>query len=402
MKMNQRPGIVNIWDIPKLRVHLDIPFCLEMFNELRSFGNYPKIARLINELLDKVGSAYTLINFKLRKSAPVELVYKIGKLLSSKGFKKFHPSNIEQHIVGISVYGMEKSTIKNPKIPFNFTTDSGCIFLAAILHDGGINTRFVPYYWNTDIELRKKVFKAVQDIFGVLPSEFNQNSEALQFPRVCGRVLVHGLGLKAGNKIFTDSHIPNFIFKLPHEKISLFLRQAFDDDGTVIISNYVVRLSLSIKGDEKPPKLLVQIRELLQVLGIEFTKPTLVKRYIAKRDGIMRSTWSISLTGRDDLEVFKTKVNFSITYKKRKLQEILTEVSERHFKWGKIEKYTLNAINKLEKEYGYFTRDLVAKEIGRTWSRMQQIFQKLLKERKIIEISEYSGTRPAKFKLRQS
>jgi len=402
MKINQKSGIVNIWDIPKLRVHLKPSFCLEMIEKLKLFGNYPKIARLINEPLDKKGSAYTLINFRIRKSGPIELVYKIGRFLSNKGLKKFHPTNVEHYIEGISVYGMEKSTIKNLKIPFDFTTGSGCIFLAAILHDGGINTRFVPYYWNTDIELRRRVFKAVQDIFGVLPSEFNQNSESLQFPRVCGRVLVHGLGLKAGNKIFTDPHIPNFIFKLPHEKISLFLRQTFDDDGTVISSNYVVRLSLSIKGDEKPPKLLVQVRELLQILGMEFTKPTLVRRYIAKRDEIMRSTWSISLTGRDDLEVFKTKVNFSITYKKRKLQKILTEVSERHFKFGKIGKYTMDAIKKLEKEYGYFTRDLVAKEIGRTWGRMQQIFQKLLKERKIIEISEYSGTRPAKFKLRQS
>jgi hypothetical protein len=402
MKMNQESGIVDIWNIPKLRVHLDSSFCLEMIEKLKLFGNYPKIAGLINEPLDKKGSAYTIINFKLRKSAPVELVYKIGKLLSSKGFKKFHLSNIEHHIDGISVYGMEKSTIKNPKIPFDFTAESGCIFLAAILHDGGINTGFVPYYWNTDLELRKKVFKAVQDIFGVLPSKFNQNSESLQFPRVCGRILVHGLGLKAGNKIFTDPHIPDFIFKLPHEKISLFLRQAFDDDGAVILSNYVVRLSLSIRGDEKPPNLLVQVRELLQILDIKFTKPILVKRYIAERDGIMRSSWNISLTGRDDLDIFETKVNFSIIYKKRKLHKILTEVSERHFKWGKIEKYTMDAIKKLEKEHGYFTRNLAAKEIGRTWSRMQQIFQKLLKEEAIIEISEYSGTRPAKFKLRQS
>lgn len=400
MKINQESGIVSIWNIPKLRLHLDPYFCLEMIKELRSFGNYPKIAKLITEPLDKKGSAYTLINFKIRKSGPVGLIYKIGIFLSNKGLKKFHPHNMEHCITGISVYGMEKSTIKNPKIPFDFTTESGCIFLSALLHDGGISKTFVPHYCNTDIELRKKVFKATQNIFGILPSKFNSCSERLNFPRVCGLVLVYGLGLKAGNKIFTDPHIPEFIFNLAPKKISVFLRQSFDDDGTVAPSSHFVRLSLSIKGNDKPLRLLIQIRELLQFLGIGFTEPSLMKEYIAKKDGIKRSSWGITLTGREELEIFKIKVDFSVNRKRKKLDKILNDVNERHFKWGRIENHVLNASNNIESRYGYFTRNLVAKEIGRTWSRMQQIFQKLLKEGRIIEISKYSGTRSAKFKIR--
>lgn len=400
IKIKHESGIVNIRNIPELRAHLEPSFCLEMLKELRSFGNYLKIAGLINEPISKNGLAYTITNFKIRKSGPTELVYKIGEFLFNKGLKKFSPNNIERHIIGISVYGMNKSIIKSPKIPLDFTTESGCIFISAMLHDGGITEAFKPHYWNTDIELRKKVYESAQDIFGVLPSRFNPNSEAVRFPKVCGLVLAYGLGLKIGNKIFTDPTIPKFIFNLPQEKISAFLRQAFDDEGTVSSSNNLVRIMLSIKYSNKPPRLLIQLRELLHILGINFTKPSLSKEYIAKKDGIRRSSWYIVLTGRDELEIFKAKVDFSMNRKSKELDKILNNVKEKHFKWGTIEKQVLNASYKLESKHGFFTRKSVAKEIGRTWSRMQQIFPKLLKEGKIVQITKYSGTTPARFKLR--
>lgn len=399
MKINQETDIVNLWGIPKLRLHLDPSFCLEMIKELRFFGNYPQIAKLMNEPLDKKGSAYTLINFKIRKSGPVGLVYKIGKFLSNNGLKKFHPHNIEPYIRGISVYGMEKSTIKNPKIPFDFTTESGCILISALLHDGGLNKAFVPYYWNMDIKLRKKVFEAAQNIFGVLPSEFNLYSEDARFPRVCGLILACGLGIKTGNKIFTNPHIPEFVFYLEPEKISAFLMQAFDDEGSVSTSNHTIRFSLSIKGKENPPELLIQIRKLLYSLGIKFTKPVLIRKYTVKNDNTVRSTWNIVLTGREDLEIFKEKVNFSVSEKREKLNMILIDIKERHFKWRTVEKHVLNVMNSLESKYGCFTRNMVAKEIERTWGRMQQIFPKLLKEKRIKEISKYSGTKSARFRL---
>jgi len=399
MKINQKSGVVDIWNIPKLRLHLEPSFCLDMIKELRYFGNYPEIAKWIDKPLDKKGSAYTLINFKIRKSGPIQLVYKIGKFLSEKGLKKFHPRNIEKNIMGISVYGMIKSTVRKPKIPFDFTTEPGCILISALLHDGGINNAFVPYYWNTDIGLRKRVFEAAQNIFGILPSEFNPSSEDLRFPRVCGLVLAYGLGLKTGNKIFTNPHIPEFIFYLEPEKISAFLRQAFDDEGTVSTSNHSIRFSLSIRGKDNPPELLIHIRKLLYLLGLNFTKPILTRKYTARKDGIMRSSWGIVLTSREDLKIFKEKINFSIGEKREKLNKALSDVKERHFKWKTVEKHVLNVMNDLESKYGYFTRDMVAKEVCRTWSRMQQIFPKLLKEERIKEISKYSGTKAAKFRL---
>ena len=174
--------------------------------------------------------------------------------------------------------------------------------------------------------------------------------------------------------------------------------QAFDDEGSVSASSHTIRFSLSI-GKMDPPKLLIQIRNLLCSLGIKFTKPVLIRKYTAKNDSTVRSTWNIVLTGREDLEIFKEKVNFSVSEKREKLNRILTNIKERHFKWGTVEKHVLSAMNSLESEYGYFTRNMVAKEIDRTWSRMQQIFPKLLKEKRIKEISKYSGTKSARFRL---
>ena len=39
MKINKKSGVVNIWEIPNVVVHLESSFCLEMFKKLKQIGS---------------------------------------------------------------------------------------------------------------------------------------------------------------------------------------------------------------------------------------------------------------------------------------------------------------------------------------------------------------------------
>ena len=129
--------------------------------------------------------------------------------------------------------------IKNPKLPFNFTSNEGVRIIAGIFGDGGIpSKRKNPYYTNSNKDLINGFLNDMNFVFGDL--EFSSRDQIkegykctiLEFPTLVYKVLIK-LGLQSGKKVEINPNIPSFIFNLVDPLKYTFISQYLDDDGTV-------------------------------------------------------------------------------------------------------------------------------------------------------------------------
>lgn len=397
-------GVVDIFDLKNMRIHLNPFFCKEIMNELHKFNTYTKIAKEITEPLGKSGQAHSLSNLKYTNSCSINLIKKVSDYLTEKGNKKFNLDKIKENIIAISSYS-GSIKIKNPKFPFDFRNKYGAILISSLLHDGGITRNtFVCHYTNKELYLHKKIYACTKKVIGDFPLKLKKkeiDAYELNIPTTVGNILVHGLGMVPGNKVLNNPEIPEFIFKLSSKEKGLFLKQAFDDDGGICPNSSFIFISLTTIKKNKPSKILIGNKKLLDSLGILTSKIRLTESYFIKKDNLWRETWKFYITGRNNLNEFKNKVNFSIPRKRKNLEKGFENIKEEHFKHGKGEKIILNIMKSIEAKYGYFTRNLIAEEANRGWRRIQQIVPIFIKKGFIKEIEPYSGTKAAKFILKK-
>ena len=289
--------------------------------------------------------------------------------------------------------------IKNPKLPFDFNNREGAYFLSAIFFDGGIDNQLKPHYGNLDLSMRKNIVKCAKSIFGEINSkEVNfERGAFVRFPKTIGIILNHCFCLGFGNKIYCDNKIPEFVFELSKNAKSCFLRQAFDDDGSVSVNKKMIRI-VGVKNVKKEHfhkndtnfNLLAGIRSLLNDFKIRPNSLLIEKSFSNmgyRRAGeFYRHIFTFSITGKENLERFYNLIGFNIPYKMKRLDSLLKSYKSIQLRKGEIYNIALDECRKLER---YITISSLAKSIKRSYRQTARIV-KLLEEKGFISLKKPS------------
>lgn len=398
-----KTGVINLSDLPseKVLIGLKNDFKKQIISRIR---NDYKIKDFCNKLGVKLSKLY---NFENNEKVTLSFLNKITKELNTKNIEK----NIE-------FLGTKRGNIylKNPKLPFKLNTKEGARFISALLFDGGIDRESKPHYGNINKNLRKDILNCVFSIFGDINSkeiDVNRNDYFIRFPKVIGLILEYCLNFKKGQKAYINHSIPEFIFNLDKKFKYEFIRQAFDDDGSVSNKYPILKIAGSIdvtnKRDNKiPMNLMNDTKKLIENININPNKLRIDKVYklnmeYGRKGPFYRQTWSFSITGRENLLKYYNEIGFNLKYKQDRLKKILNSYKSIQLRKGEIKKIALEKIKILENKNGSFTNISLAEEIKRSYRQTARLTEQLLKEGKIKivkkAISTGNGWIPAEFKL---
>ncbi|MHA1718741.1 MAG: excinuclease ABC subunit UvrB [Promethearchaeota archaeon] len=116
-------------------------------------------------------------------------------------------------------------------------------------------------------------------------------------------------------KIFGRSaykkHIPSLFYNLSNDQLQIFLRAIFDGDGWVQKES-VLYLSAS-------QELIADLKNLL--LRFDITSRISVRKIKYKQE--LKIYHKLSISGKNNLQIFKNKINFSLQYKRDKLNNCI-------------------------------------------------------------------------------
>ena len=224
------------------------------------------------------------------------------KIIEYFGYEKsFAYDKIEflSYRKGLKRYGTRTSPkIKLPKTYQDFLE---LFYLIGLMFgDGSVNLTFD----NENDLLLNRVREISERIFGI-------KTKLRKYKNRCRRIYLNGGNtLKRVFEILfryplkekaKNLDIPSYFFNLPSIFISNFLRGYFDTDGYV--HQQVVLTSAS-------ENVLKKIQLLLLKFGI--------LSYIRKKD----KYWYLKISGKNDLESFKSIIGFSVSYKSQKLSSL--------------------------------------------------------------------------------
>ena len=387
-------GIVHLEDLPSNLIFIGLKdnFKEKLLNSIKT--NFTSINDF-TKLIDK--NIYFYFNLKNNQKIRLDCLIKIIKILG-KYCDKINLKNLDEDI---KIMGTKRGNIyiKNPKLPFNFNNKSGAYFISSIFFDGGIDRQFKPHYSNMDLSMRKRVVDSVKDIFGEIKSkEINyKNRVFVRFPKVIGILLNCCFNIGIGNKIYHNNKTPYFIFKLNKKEKSCFVKQAFDDDGSVSVNKKMIRIVgvSDVKkqdfGNKKTIRnfcLLNDLKKLLLNLGIEsnpirLSRKTFSNKEYNKKGEFYRHVFYFSISDRKNLERFYKNIGFNLKYKHKRLENILKSYKQWQLRKGEIYLIALEKARLLQEKYGFFDNMLLTKEIKRQYRQTVRITKKLLKDKKI-------------------
>jgi len=398
-------GLVEFWSLPEDKIYLDLEkdFKDELFNRAKNYASTWAILGQELGLERNSRGCCKVLESSKEKRFSLRILKKLIAYLETHG-EYIDKRTIEQKITVISTKcGSSRkyaNSIFEPRIPFNFNTPSGAVVTSALLHDGGINSKLKPHYSNPDdVELRKKVSVAFTDVFGrfVSVKSIPEINEQLYFPTIVGIILVYGLGMQRGRKVVNNPSVPPFIFNSSQSVISAFLRQAFDDEAHVHHTQRNIVLKLAASSNE-PPRLLTDLKKLLQGFGIRVSGPQYHDTYRSD-DGVKASRWTIGIFGQDNLKGFLKDIGFSCTKKQYRLHTIVNSLKEAHYSLHDKPRIVLEAMNRLQTHYGYITSRDLAIEINRCQSLAKKVIWNMVEEGNLLVKEPRCGSRGAKYSL---
>ncbi len=199
---------------------------------------------------------YTIYGWTRNRTIPLGKLTKIAKLAG-------YPAKvIESKIISIKS-GQQGGEIC-PKFPIRFDKNLGSI-IGHILGDGSIDSRYKQVFFsNSNKELLKEFIENMKKVFGVKPRIWMQmktipfkektrwerrlNSiEELEGGKNCGLFYPTITGLIL-NHIFDNfavgrnKNLPSFIFNLSKDFKAGLIRAFYDDEGSVNVESYTIRL----------------------------------------------------------------------------------------------------------------------------------------------------------------
>jgi len=370
-------GVVHLNDLPdkvwlKLEDKISNNIILSLRKEAKDFA---ELAEEIKEPIHYakqykyvLRNAYSLRNFIVGKCISLKLLRKISIFLTSKGHKEFELVNIEKNIKYIKA-GKNGKPIFNPKFPIGLCSAQGARFIAAILCDGCIDINQTSSYRNESLELRNSVIESTKSIFGDFKADISKGQ--VRLPTIISKILIYCIGLPYGKKTVNNVSAPDFILKSRDGVIiKHFLRQAFDDEGSVTgntnrAKHITLELSVDVSkaSERKVPKLLLDIMKMLNKFEIEFHGPYFSREHVCK-DGRKLNSWSIYIGNIKNLHNFSERVGFSSISKSRKLENSIMQI-ERNLEMKQRQKEDMiMKIDELQKRYGIITSRHLNKEYG--------------------------------------
>ncbi len=394
-----KTGVIGLLDLPsdKILIGLKKPFKENIIKAVKhAFGDVNTFTKTYNK---KPSSFY---NFKNNQKTTLKFLLEISNILVKKGFKQINPKNIEKNI---EIMGTKRGNIylHKPNLPFNFNNKEGAYFISAIFFDGGIDKEFKPHYGNNYLHMRKRTVNGAKKIFGEIKSkETNAKRGALvRFPKTMGIILNSCFNIGAGNKMYHNNKIPDFIFNLNKNNKACFIKQAFDDDGTVSVEKKTIRVvgSKAIKKEDFNKNntdfnLLNGLKKLLIDFNIDanplrLNHKSFSNKQYGKKGEFYSHVFAFSITGRTNLETFHSTIGFNLDYKMKRLKKILKNYKQSQLRKGELHKLALECCKRLEKKDGFTTNLSLAKEINRSYRQTVRVL-KTLEKKKLIELTKPS------------
>jgi len=390
INMSLKDGMVHLYELPENEVCIRLPKEIQEKMFLlasKIVGNNTRLAKTLG--LNKT----TLLDFKKSRFASTRLriIKALSELLAKNGYKEYSLDNLEKKILAIKTHWVGKF-IYSPKFPINFNSKSGAITISAILFDGGITANKYPFYTNKKIFLIKKVLENVRKVVG--DTEFHiikQHTGTIQLslPKIFGLILIHGLNIPSGKKIFTNPEIPEFILKGSKDIKKAFLQQAFDDEGSSNPGKNTSgrNIELSQSGIlNNPPLRLINLKKLISDFDIPVGGPYYISKYTAK-NGRITHLWSIQITNQRDIRRFAEEINFYLPEKRLKLKQLLDSYTlPEKFKKGENIEVAFEACKSLKFAGEKIIIKNVALEIGRGETHTKDIMNSLVNQGKLVVV----------------
>ena len=372
----------HLFDLPKeIRIELNKNYHNKIFSlACKKVGSYYKLAKLIDV------SSKEFYNWKNRKyPLPIFVLEKIASLL------QISQSEIELKVKALKFY---KGTIKNPKLPIRLDENLSLI-LAGILGDGGISKEYRVYYCNSKNILINSFINSVRKSLGKVKITQDITEKGIRtifFSKLFGRILVELFSLPTGDKTYKDYSVPSLIFSSKNSIISTFLQRLFDDEGSVHRTARNIRISTTIESDklldDKGPKRLFEIKELLNKFSIRSSEPNKTGEDFHKSfNGKLAKVehWELGIYDRKSLENFAENIGFKLSYKRKSLITAINSFKRYAAPKGKcLDVFLEESLKLLEENKRPFTSKELSKKMGKSleWSNHNL---KILKERKLIK-----------------
>jgi len=326
--------------------------------------------KLVKKILTKYDFLDTHQKYRIKNGDKfsLDLLKKIIKTL------KLNPLEVEKNLELITSNKATNRGIKNPKLFINLKNKELARFISGILGDGSLSKNLLTSYHNQDISLIKLMLVSAIKIFGGIDEKVyyaKDKTYHLNFPKIIGRYLLY-MGLKPSYKPETNQKLPPFIFEMDKNGKALFLRQFFNDEGNVRLKDrrLQIKQTIKIQNSDKntlraniekyAPNVLKDIKILLLELGIK----SKISLGCYRGD---KSDWELSSYGKENLEMFRDKINFD-TYKKSRLLDFCLE----SYKYPSAPRngmfdFALEHAKKVQEKHNFITKALLMKECKRSY-----------------------------------
>ncbi|VVB73334.1 Uncharacterised protein [uncultured archaeon] len=396
---------VDLWSLPEDKIYVVLEYdvkCKLFASALKYSRRWSEFAISLGLPLNKWKASKTLESSRTKK-----ISLRVLKLLLE--YLERNGECIDRKLIERSVRALTSkrgsshpgaNCLFNPNLPFNFDTEAGAVVISALLHDGGINNRYHPHYSNLNVVLKRKVYNAFKEVFGGFDFKRADPEKCVQiyFPKSVGYILIHGFGMEKGRKVVNNPGIPRFVFNSSKEVRSAFLRQAFDDEAYVSkigSSNRVISLKLA-SASPNPPKLLLDLQQLLLTFSIFSYGPRLSERYTSK-DGVNATKWTIDILHQDNLIRFRNEIGFESTQKQERLERLVSSLKQEHFAKANKPAILIRACSRIQEEKGYITSASLGAVLNRSQALAKIEIRHLRRSGVLTASKERNGNKAAEY-----
>lgn len=333
---------IGLWDLPdNIYVLIEGSSRLSFFNHvIKKSGGTTKLARFL-----EIKSRRNIYSYKNAESfTPLRIIKRMLSLIPER--RQHFIRLIENNIKMIKTKSSSKPIV-NPKLPITFSSDFGRL-AGHIIGDGGIfylKGTYIAHYSNKSKFLIDQFRDCVKSIFGEVEiyeyRDKRKNAYRLSVSSFIGLVLSIFLGKQNGD----SKDIPGFIIESNRYVRANFLSALFDDEGS--INGRSINISLSNKNA------IIKLIRMLEEFDIKIGKITESKKN--------KINYRFSITGRNNINHFARKINFSHPFKEEKLRNLIDSYVIDRYEKNEMEKLILELLRKNERMDIYE----ISKRIGR-------------------------------------
>jgi len=347
-------GKIRFWNLARERncIVLEEKFKEKMANLLL------KVCKTKYQIAKRTGVSRRTFSKLLNEKYPkvtCRIIKCLGKFLIDNGHNEFNLAEIEKNIIWIGA--SQGVGICNPKLPFNFTTQSGARFLSAISGDGCItrgsrSRNHIGYgtliYTNSNKSLQNAVIEDAINIFGGNNDLATTKGIYVFFTSICRdalEIITDFKGMKSEN----NPYVPNFVFE--NDKLMCsWIEQIIADEGQ--IRNYPKQYEKSIvwrrsvdmtniyfdfkseyENATNKSKVLQEIGKIRKCNLIEGEKKMLDKLYISyilkpisiyfTKDEKVKLRWEIRIGRKENLRRLRKLIKIPHDEKDKKFTTML-------------------------------------------------------------------------------